>query len=102
MNFLKSFLLIVFALSLSRLSFAEKEFFFEGQIDFTKNEFSIVLDLDEKSSVTAKAQKTSETDYRFLLDIEHLKTPLYQLNQNSQLRRKTAPYTTLFSIFNCP
>lgn len=54
-------------------------FFFEGQIDFTKNEFNIVLDLGEESTVTAKAKQISEKDYRFSLDIEHVKTPLFDL-----------------------
>jgi len=73
-----SFLVILIAL-VPKLSFAEKVFSFKGQIDLSKNEFTIVLDLDEESSVAATARRISETDYRFLVDIEHLKTPLFDL-----------------------
>jgi len=79
MNCFKFFLLVALVLSMPKLSFAEKVFFFKGQIDFSKNEFSIGLDLEEGSSLAAKAQRTSETDYRLSLDIEHLKTPLFDL-----------------------
>ena len=79
MSFVKSFLLVIFVITLPKLSFAEKVFLFEGQIDFESNEFSIVLDLGEESSLTAKAQRTSEKDYHLSLDIEHVKTPLFDL-----------------------
>jgi len=75
----KFFLFIILIILVPKLVFAEKVFSFEGQIDFLKNEFNIVLDLDEKSSVAATARKISETNYRFLVDIEHLKTPLFDL-----------------------
>lgn len=76
---MKPLLLVVFVLSSPQLSFAGKIFSFEGQIDFSTHEFSVVLDLDHQSSVAAKAQRTSERDYRFSLDIEHLQTPLFDL-----------------------
>jgi hypothetical protein len=65
-----------------KLSFAEKVFSFEGQIDLLRNEFNIVLDLDKESSVAATATRISETDYRLIVDIEHLKTPLFDLLSN--------------------
>ncbi len=79
MKFFKVFLLIVLVTFMPKLSFAGKVFFFEGQIDLSNNEFHIVLDLDEKSSVTAKVTRISETNYRFSLDIDHLKTPFFDL-----------------------
>lgn len=79
MNIRRFILLVLFAVSIPKLSFAEKVFSFEGQVDFSKKEFNIVLNLGDKSSLEAKVQKTSETEYRFLLDIEHLKTPFFDL-----------------------
>ena len=82
MNVFKYFLLAVFIAAVPKLSFAEKVIFFKGQIDFTTNEFNILLDLDEKSSITAKTKRISENDYHLFLDIEHLKTPLFDLLSN--------------------
>lgn len=79
MNILKFFLLIILVALVPKLSFAEKALSFEGKIDLLKNEFTVVLDLDEKSSIAATARRISETDYRFLVDVEHLKTPLFDL-----------------------
>jgi hypothetical protein len=79
MKVFKVFLFVFLVIFIPKLSSAEKLFFFEGQIDLSKNEFNIVLDLNEGSSVTAKATRMSETNYRFLLDIDHLKTPLFDL-----------------------
>jgi len=62
-----------------KFSFAEEIFSFEGQVDLLKNEFNIVLELDEESSVTATAKRISKTGYRFLVDVKHLKTPLFDL-----------------------
>ena len=79
MNMFK-FIFLVFLIGLMpKLSFAEEVFSFEGQVDLLKNEFNIVLELDEKSSVAATVNRISETDYRFLVDINHLKTPLFDL-----------------------
>ena len=79
MNVFKTFLLVLLAVFIPKLSFAEKVFFFEGQIDLLKNEFNVVLDLNEGSSITAKATRMSETNYRLSLDIDHLKTPFFDL-----------------------
>jgi len=79
MNVLNFFLPIILIAMVPKFSFAENAIFFEGKIDLLKNEFTIVLDLDEKSSVSATARRISETNYRFLVDVEHLKTPLFDL-----------------------
>lgn len=60
-------------------AWAENSFLFDGEIDLSKNEFKIVVDIDEQSSVVATAQRVSGNDYRLLVDIEHLKTPLFDL-----------------------
>lgn len=79
MNIHKILLLVVFIVMMPKFSFSEEAFSFEGQIDFPGNEFNIVLSLDDKSSVAARAQKTPEGDYRFSLDVEHLRTPFFDL-----------------------
>jgi len=78
-NVFGALFLLTVAMLIPKLSFAEKVFLFEGQVDFSKNEFNIVFDIDDKGSVVATAQKISETDYQFVVDIEHLKTPLFDL-----------------------
>ncbi len=52
MSFFKFFLLASFLLVTPDLVFAEKVFFFEGEVDFQKNEFNIVVDLGEESDAT--------------------------------------------------
>jgi len=105
MNILKfTFLVILIGLT-PKLSFAEETFSFKGQVDFIKNEFNIVLDWDGKSLVAATAKRISETSYRFLVDIEHLKTPFFDLLSkiessveiidNSGSSKKMFPNTTL-------
>ncbi len=79
MSFFKLFLLAFFIVAMPQLSFAQSVFFFEGQVDLEKNEFNVAVDFGEKSSMTAKAEKISEKDYRVSLDIEHVKTPLFDL-----------------------
>ena len=69
MSIPKFLLFIILIILVPKLVFAQKVFSFEGHIDLLKNEFTIILDLDEKSSVTATAIKISETNYRFLVDI---------------------------------
>ena len=79
MKVFKVFLLIFLVVFIPKLSFAEKVFFFKGQIDLSKNEFNIVLDFNEGSSLTAKATRMSEMNYRLSVDIDHLKTPIFDL-----------------------
>ncbi len=79
MKVFKVFLLVVLAFFIPKLVFAEKILSFEGQINLSRKEFNIILDLDEGGSVTAKATRMSETNYRFSLDVDHLKTPLFDL-----------------------
>jgi hypothetical protein len=79
MKVFKVFLLVFLVAFIPKLSFAEKVFFFKGQIDLAKNEFNIVLDLDKGSSLTAKATRMSATNYRLSLDADHIKTPLFDL-----------------------
>jgi len=79
MNLIKFFLLTILIVAMPRLSFAEKVFLFEGKVDFQTKEFNAVINLGEESLVTAKAEKTSEKDYSVSLDIEHVKTPLFDL-----------------------
>lgn len=98
-NIFRVFFLCAFVMAMPKLSFAEKVFFFEGQIDFSKNEFTIIFHIDDNSSIAATAQKISETDYRFVLDIEHLKTPFFDLLSKIEssievIHKKNAPEIT--------
>ena len=79
MSIPKFLLFIILIILVPKLVFAQKVFSFEGRIDLLKNEFNIVLDLDEKSSIAATARKISETNYQFSVDVKHLKTPLFDL-----------------------
>jgi len=62
-----------------RPAHAQRTYSFIGHIDFLSHEFEVKVQIDDKSSVAATAKKLSDTDYELLLDIEHLKTPLFDL-----------------------
>lgn len=79
MNVPRHWFLIILVVSIPQLSFAEEVFTFKGQIDFSRSELNIILDFNDQSSVAATAKKISETGYQLLLDIKHLKTPLFDL-----------------------
>jgi hypothetical protein len=66
-------------LFLAEISFAQKAFFFKGDFDFAKKEFHIVLDMDGSRTFAAAAQQITENSYRLSLDINHLKTPFFDL-----------------------
>ena len=53
-----------------RLGHAQELLSFEGEIDFTQNQFNIILKLDDQSSLTAKVQRTSAKDYHLFLDVD--------------------------------
>ena len=75
----KTGILFIAILILPRIACAQEVFSFRGSIDLEKNEFNVVLDLGAESSLSAQAQKTSENDYRFSIDFEHVQTPLFDL-----------------------
>jgi len=79
MNIFRFTLLVALIALIPKFSFAKEIFSFEGQIDFLKNEFNVVLKIDEKNSVAATAKRISETDYQFVVDVKHLKTPFFDL-----------------------
>ena len=55
---------------------------FEGEYNFSESEFKIVFEFEQDSSVAASARKVSENNYKFTVDIEHLKTPVFDLLSN--------------------
>jgi len=62
-----------------KVAFARQVCSFEGQVDLANRKMDLVVNFPEGSSVTATASKMSETNYHFLLDVNHLKTPLFDL-----------------------
>lgn len=66
-------------LSLTEMAFADRDFPFKGDIDLVQKKFNIVLDIDSKSSVAFSAQQVSGSEYKFLLDVNHLQIPLFDL-----------------------
>ena len=81
----------ILALLFVPCAFANVVVTFHGQADFTQNNFDVTLDFppasstalrksDNKSpSVAISGVKISNKDYRFSLDIDHLRTPICDL-----------------------
>ncbi|OGX35344.1 MAG: hypothetical protein A3C36_03640 [Omnitrophica WOR_2 bacterium RIFCSPHIGHO2_02_FULL_52_10] len=66
-------------LSLAEIAFAAREFPFQGDIDFVQKKFNIVLGVDSQSSVAVSARQVAGSEYKLLLDVNHLQTPLFDL-----------------------
>lgn len=84
---------------LPRGACANTVFTFQGQVDLDKKQFNVVFRVPpsenrqpsaeaspqdssgttKKYAVKLSGEQTSESDYRLLLDVEHLKTPLWDL-----------------------
>lgn len=79
MNPLKFFLAAVFIAAAPADGHSGGVFPFEGRMDLSDSEVTMVLDLDGQGSAAARAQKLSGTEYRFSLDVDHLKTPFFDL-----------------------
>ena len=58
---------------------AQTLFSFVGEVDFVKNQFDLVLHLNDESSVAARALRTSDKQYQVSFDIDHLQTPFFDL-----------------------
>jgi len=82
------YLLAFFLMASYDLSYAERLYPFQGQLDVKKRSIDIKLQLpqdqgaDEKSSrsVLIKAFKTANNQYRFSIHLEHLQTPIFDLS----------------------
>ena len=79
MNILKCVLLIAVVVLSPKLSFAEKVFFFEGDVNFVEKEFEILFKLGDEGSVSIQAKKASEKEYRFKLDVGHVKALVFDI-----------------------
>ena len=92
MRFKVLFFLCVFLSSVSKASFAKELFSFQGQVDFSQKQFNLTVMLpsppppeedpfssDVRQSVVFNAAKVSDGDYRFVLDVDHVRTPLFDL-----------------------
>ena len=70
-------------------AFANVVVIFHGQVDLAQKQFDVTLDFphlpeslpseNKQSSVAISGVKVSDTDYRFSLDIDHLRTPIWDL-----------------------
>lgn len=82
----------LFALFFVPCAFANVVISFHGRVDFTQKQFDVTLDFpgdlpdtavgkleNRKSSVAFRGAKVSDKDYRFSLDIDHLRTPIFDL-----------------------
>ena len=79
MHIFRSAVVGFLVLSLAEIAFAEREIPFRGDIDFVQKKFNLVLDVDSKSSVALSAQQVAGSEYKLLLDVNHLQTPLFDL-----------------------
>ncbi len=88
----KVFLFIcIFLSAIPRPSFSKELFSFQGQVDLTQKQFQFAVllpssgpsgadhPLEGRQSVVFNAAKISENDYRFILDVDHVRTPLFDL-----------------------
>lgn len=79
----------VFALLFVPCAFANVVATFYGQVDLTQKQFDVTLDFSHlpgslplengQSSVAVSGAKVSDTDYRFSINIDHLRTPIWDL-----------------------
>ncbi len=79
----------VFALLFVPCAFANVVATFYGQVDLTQKQFDVTLDFshlpgsppleNKQSSVAISGAKVSDKDYRFSLNIDHLRTPIWDL-----------------------
>jgi len=76
-KFFLSFLFIIF---IPQLSFANMAIIYQGQIDFTKNQFDLVLNRGEKGRLVFKASAGPEGEYDFLLDAQHFKMLFFDIS----------------------
>ena len=53
---------------------------FEGQLDITQKKFNVTLELGEESSVSLEGSTLAQDNYHFLLSVNHLDTPVFDLS----------------------
>ena len=85
------FFVCVFLSAIPQPSFAKELFSFQGQVDLPQKQFHFAVTLPSsglsgtdhpaqgRQSFVFNAAKTSESDYRFVLDVDHVRTPLFDL-----------------------
>lgn len=67
------FLILAFSALVSRVAFSSTEIAFSGHLDFSKNQFDVVFDLEDQGAVSLNAQKISDNDYNLQINVERLK-----------------------------
>ena len=88
----RMFLSIVCLLSLSVAQADAKELFtFDGTIDLSSRQFKIDVDFADESFIRAKGLRMSDADYTLNVDIEHVKSPFFDLSSQIQGNLAIAP-----------
>ena len=67
-------LIFCFFLFLPKDLWADTFFSFEGYWDLSKEELEVTVDIKGQKAIRAKVDKATESQYRLLLNIDHLKT----------------------------
>ncbi len=112
----------IFIIFIARLSFSETILSFEGQMNFKEERLQVKLKPlhflsgpsssvgsgtvpslieanDDKSAVVLKAEKTSKNEYRLLFNIEHLRTPLFDISSQIESRLRMSRSSENKNIF---
>jgi len=79
MKMFKALIMLCMMVLLTDRSFAESEFTFKGDFDLTGQAINIVVDIEDQRSVAATFRRVADNGYKLSLDINHLKTPLFDL-----------------------
>lgn len=64
----------------TRVGFAKTIVTYQGQIDFTQNQFDLVFNIGEQPPFVFKVQKKSMHKYMLSLDVDHFKTALWDIS----------------------
>lgn len=73
------FIFLLF-ISGSPSSFAYETVAFHGSLDFDKQDFSLSFNLGQHDILKARASQMEEKDFHLKLDVDHLKTPIFELS----------------------
>lgn len=73
----------IFSLGVAQAQ-AKELFTFSGSIDFRTNQFNVDVDFADDSFIRAKGLRMSERDYLLDVDIEHVKSPYFDLSSQIQ------------------
>lgn len=61
-------------------AFAQEILTFHGDLDFTQSDFRLFVKFGENDFIQASAKQLKDSDYHVKLNVEHLKTPIFDLS----------------------